>query len=156
MTEAVGRWLLGVAACTMLVSLAEQLCPEGSVRKILRFTGALLLLLAMLRPVGAPALSEGWSRTEYRAAVESLEEEMTAVSESALANGIAEELAAYIEDKAASMGCSVRAEVTVESTAGVPSLRSVTIYGAYDEALSEIIASELGLTKERQKWIESK
>ena len=47
------QWLLGVVSCAFLVSLLDQLTPEGSVRKLARFSGGLVLILCMLRPLGA-------------------------------------------------------------------------------------------------------
>ena len=46
------QWLLGVVSCAFLVSLLDQLTPEGSVRKLARFSGGLVLILCMLRPLG--------------------------------------------------------------------------------------------------------
>ena len=37
------QWLLGVVSCAFLVSLLDQLTPEGSVRKLARFSGGLVL-----------------------------------------------------------------------------------------------------------------
>ncbi|MBE7003798.1 MAG: stage III sporulation protein AF [Ruminococcaceae bacterium] len=151
------QWLLGVLACALLVSAAVQLCPEGSVKKIARFTGGLLLLLAMLRPLGevSPELL-GWDAPDYREAVAWLELELGRESERALADGIAEELGAYIEDKADSLGAEVSAEVTVTSRGGAPAPERVTLHGAYNGALAEWIAAELGITEERQIWIDGR
>ena len=46
------QWLLGVVSCAFLVSLLDQLTPEGSVRKLARFSSGLVLILCMLRPLG--------------------------------------------------------------------------------------------------------
>ena len=147
------QWLLGVIACAMLVSLLGQLCPEGSVRKIARFTGGLLLLCAMLRPLAEVELPGiEWGAGGYREAVAQLELELGVERENALTDGIAAELEAYIEDKAESLGANVRAQVTMETRGGAPSPERVTLHGDYSEALAELIASELGITKERQIW----
>ena len=89
------HWLLGVIACAMVVSLLNQLCPEGSVRQIARFTGGLLLLCAMLRPLTVIELpGVAWDADGYREAVARLEPELAAARENALADGIAAELEA--------------------------------------------------------------
>ena len=108
----------------MLVSVVQQLCPEGSVRKLARFTGGLLLLCAMLRPLTTIELpGVDWDAGGYREAVARLELELGAAQENTMAEGIAAELEAYIEDKAESLGANVQA-----------------------------IEAELGVTKERQTW----
>lgn len=148
------QWLLGVIACAMVVSAAEQLCPEGSVRALTRFTGALLLLLAMLRPLSTAEFADITRNTlGYREAVARLELELGVTGENALSDGIASELEAYIGDKAESLGVRVRPEVTMERRGGAPVPQRVTLYGPYSEALSELIASELGVAKEKQLWI---
>lgn len=149
------QWLLGVIACAMLVSVAGQLCPEGSVRRITRFAGGLLLLLTMLRPIAQLTSTDlGWDTPNYREAVAQLEAELGRERENTIADGIATELKAYIEDKAGSLGTDVRAEVAVEMRGGVPSVKGVTLHGAYSDALAEQIASELGIAKEKQVWID--
>ena len=149
------QWLLGVVACAMLVSVAGQLCPEGGVRQIARFTGGLLLLCAMLRPLATVELPDGLWGSGYREAVAALELELGAEREKALVDGIAAELQAYIEDKADSLGADVRSEVSMEVRGGVPTVTRVTLRGAYSAALAESIAAELGVTKEKQIWIDS-
>lgn len=153
MMEALRQWLLGVTACALLVSLAEQLCPEGAGRKAARFAGGLALLLALLRPLGTVTLPDGGpALPSYREALAAAEPDLERQRDAAMAEGIAAGLAAYIEDKARSLGTEVRAEVEVRVTDGVPLPERVTLRGAYHEELSALLASELGLTKERQRW----
>lgn len=146
------QWLLGFLSCALLVSLLRPLCPDGALRQIARFTGGLLLLCALLRPLAKLELPDAaWSAEGYREAVERLERELSADAETALADGIARKLEAYIEDKADALGLRVRATVTMRN--GVP--ERVTLRGAYSEALSDAIAAELGVAKEKQVWIDS-
>lgn len=140
-------------ACAVLVSVAGQLCPEGALRTVVRFTGGLLLLLALLRPIARyEPDAAAWNTGGYREAVAQLEQELTAERENALRRGIAEEWQAYIEDKAESLGVAVRAEAELGAENGVP--KRVTLRGAYSEELSRFLASELGVAKEKQIWIE--
>lgn len=153
MMEFLRQWLLGVIACAMLVSVVQQLCPEGSVRKLARFTGGLLLLCAMLRPLTTIELpGVDWDAGGYREAVARLELELGAAQENTMAEGIAAELEAYIEDKAESLGANVQAQVTMGTGSGAPLPERVTLRGAYSAALAEAIEAELGVTKERQTW----
>ena len=151
MTDVLKTWLPGVAACALLVGILRQLCPPGAVRQIARFTGALLLLCAMLRPLPElPALGE--ETGAYRQAVEALRAENAARRDDAMAESIAAGLAAYIEDKAETLGLELRAAVTMRRSGGVPLPERVELSGPYDAALSDWIARELGVAKEKQTW----
>ena len=147
-------WLLGVVACAVLVSIAGQLAPDGAVRRAARFTGGMLLMLALLRPLlrlelSAPALD----LNAFHDAAAQLEQELAARQSSTLSARIAEETGAYIEDKADELGLSVRAKVKMEEEDGVPLPVSVTLYGTENAALADYIERELGIAKEDQLWI---
>lgn len=123
-------WLLSVTACAVLVSIVQQLTDGGTMKKIVRFVGGMVLMLAMLRPLlsltfDLPELDGG----HYREAVEALKETLNAEQDSALGDSIAAQTQAYIEDKASSLGLSVRAEVQTALRDGVPFPDSVTLYG---------------------------
>ena len=146
-------WLLGVVACAVLVSLAGQLTDGGTMKKIVRFAGGMLLMLTMLRPLLRLDLAVlDVDLASYREAVSQLELELTQRQEDALSARIAAETGAYIEDKAASLGASIRAVVTTEERGGVPLPVSVTLYGEENAALADCIERELGIAKEDQLW----
>ena len=119
-------WLLSVTACAV----------GGTMKKIVRFVGGMVLMLAMLRPLlsltfDLPELDGG----HYREAVEALKETLNAEQDSALGDSIAAQTQAYIEDKASSL---------------------VTLYGENSAALGAYIVQELGIAEENQLWIEPK
>ncbi len=152
----VRQWLLGVVACALLVSVADQICPDGTTRKLVRFTGGLLLLLTMLLPLKRlQTEARATDADGYCEEVARLEQELSEERENTLRRGIASELEAYIEDKAEALGATVCAEAELETHGGVPLPERVTLRGAYSEALSEFLASELGVAKEKQVWIEN-
>ena len=134
------QWLLGVVSCAFLVSLLDQLTPEGSVRKLARFSGGLVLILCMLRPLGT---AEPWELAldldGFSADRAALEEQYRDVSGQSLAAVIAERTGAYIEDKAESLGADVTAEVSLRTEGGVPVPERVTLRGAYNGALAALI-----------------
>ena len=83
-------WLLSVTACAVLVSIVQQLTDGGAMKKIVRFVGGMVLMLAMLRPLlsltfDLPELDGG----HYREAVEVLKETLNAEQDSALGDSIA-------------------------------------------------------------------
>ena len=150
-------WLLSVTACAVLVSIVQQLTDGGAMKKIMRFVGGMVLMLAMLRPLlsltfDLPELDGG----HYREAVEVLKETLNAEQDSALGDSIAAQTQAYIEDKAASLGLNVRAEVRTAIYDGVPLPDSATLYGEKNAALGAYIVQELGIAEENQLWIEPK
>ena len=131
-------WLLSVTACAVLVSIVQQLTDGGAMKKIVRFVGGMVLMLAMLRPLlsltfDLPELDGG----HYREAVEVLKETLNAEQDS-------------------SLGLSVRAEVQTALRDGVPFPDSVTLYGENSAALGAYIVQELGIAEENQLWIEPK
>ena len=147
-------WLLSVTACAVLVSIVQQLTDGGAMKKIVRFVGGMVLMLAMLRPLlsltfDLPELDGG----HYR---EALKETLRAEQDSTLSDSIAARMQAYIEDKASSLGLSVRAEVQTALQGGVPLPDAVTLYGTKSAALSAYIVQELGIAEENQLWIEPK
>lgn len=150
--EGIRQWLLGAAACALLVSMAWRLCPDGAARQVARFTGGLLVLCALLRPIAAWEPPERlWDISDYRAAVARAEETLSREAADTFSAGIARRLEAYIEDKAEGLGADVRAEVTADGR-GVPV--GVTLRGAYCAELTELVERELGVAKEKQVWIE--
>ncbi len=147
------QWLLSVVSCAFLVSLVDQLTPEGTVRQLVRFGGGLVLLLCLLRPLGAAELSE------LLPAIEPLSDERTALEaqyreegDRALAAVIAERTGAYIEDKARALGLRVTAKVGVREIDGTLRPTSAVLYGEENAALAEILEKELGIARERQEW----
>ena len=149
-------WLLGVIACAVLVSIAEQLCPEGAVRRVVHFTGGLLLLAVMLRPwAGAAAQLPGKWGAGYRVALEQADEELRAQQEKQLAHGIEEKLEAYIEDKAEDLDTPVRAELETQVRGGIAVPVGVTLHGAYSEELARWLEEDFGIAKEKQVWNKS-
>lgn len=51
MLELIRQWLVGITCAAMVVALAEGLTPPGTIRKIGKLTGGLVLLVSILQPV---------------------------------------------------------------------------------------------------------
>lgn len=70
---------------------------------------------------------------------------------------ITEKIRAYILEKASSFDCSIDEIEVVLSTDSLPVPKAVTIVGTVSvygkQQLSELIAKNLGIPKEKQKWI---
>lgn len=150
------QWLLSIVACALLVSFCELFTPSGALRKLVRLTGGLLLTLSILQPITRLDLDVlPLDLDAYREATAQVRLELEDERSSALADGIASRTGAYIEDKAALMGLSVRAVVETENAGGTPIPAAVTLYGTEDAALADYIASQLGIAKEKQVWKEA-
>lgn len=159
MTELIRNWLLGITCAAMVLALAESLAPEGSVKRVCRLAGGLVLLLAAIGPV--VKLDEGKLARltrDYHVEAEEYGEELTRQQEILYESIIAEECAAYILDKAEKLGISCRAEVTVAWQDGVPQPHTAIIAGTWTaqqhEALCGIIESELGIDRALQYYEE--
>ena len=150
------QWLLSIVSCALLVSFCEQLTPAGALKKLVRFTGGLLLILSILQPVTHLDLDVlPFDPDAYREAMAQTQLTLGDEREGALADGIAARTGAYIEDKAAQLGLTVRAAVETEIVGGTPLPVSVTLYGQEDATLAEYIAAQLGIAKEKQVWKEA-
>ena len=143
------QWLLGVVSCAFLVSLLDQLTPEGSVRKL----GGLVLILCMLRPLGTAEPRElALDLDGLSADRAALEEQYRDVSGQSLAAVIAERTGAYIEDKAHALGAEVTAEVTVREEDGAFVPDRAVLFGEENAELSALLTQELGIAPEKQEW----
>ena len=154
MVEALKEWVTSIVLVTMLLSVAQTLIPEGSIRKISSFTGGLILLIALLQPILGTDLSRLELRTEnYERAVRERQEELEEAGKSSLSDIIAEQTAAYISDKADTLGIAVTVKVLVEPGAdGIPVPAAARLVGQPSEELVSYMVQELGIPRERQVW----
>lgn len=157
MLELIRQWLLGITAAAMLVALAEALCPDGNIRGILRLTGGLVLLAAVLNPLlklDTEAL--GRALTQYRLDLSAYSTELEEENETLMKDIIEEQSAAYIQDKAAGLGIACRADVEAEGEGDWPVPTAVTITGSLTaeqrEALERAIEADFAIPAERQTY----
>ena len=156
MMEAVRAWLTSLVLVSLLLSVAQSLIPEGTLRRAASFTGGLILLFALLRPVlGADLEHLELDFDRYQAAVEERQEELADTQTEAMASIIAEQTEAYILDKAGELGAEVTVRVETRTGGdGVPVPWSAELTGARSEALASALETELGIPAERQVWHE--
>ena len=152
MIGALREWLTSIVVVTLLLSVAQMLVPEGSIRRVASFAGGLILLVALLRPVlGADLERLRLDLDGYERELQNAREELSSAGDTEMAERIAERTAAYISDKAASLGINCRAEVTTAAGEdGVPRPDRVELSCGKSAALSAYIAEELGIPEERQ------
>ena len=146
--------ILGVSCCALLVGIVRQLAPKGAAGEAVRLCGGILLLLSFTVPllrIDASSLlpaSDGYGNALF-----AQREEYAQHYQNELSSVIAERAQAYIEDKAASLGLTVRAEVRVES-GGAAALTGAVLYGERSEMLTQWIEQELGIARGAQEWRE--
>ena len=154
--ELLRQWLTGGPCAAIVVALADSLMAGGTVRRIGRLAGGLLLLAAVVKPVLEVDL------TVLSAASLRLEAEAVPAAEEAgldlMKSIIGEGTGAYILDKAAELGIScpeVRVTCAVEEN-GVPYPASVVLVGDLTEEeqarLSRRIEADLAIPAERQSY----
>ena len=147
------EWLLGVTAAALAIALAQSVTPEGTVKKVGKLVGGLVLLLAVVKPIAQvdpTALTGLWTASGYEteAAAQGGEEVLKIL--------IAQKTGAYIVDKGQSLGCRVtEAQVTVaDDGSGWPVPWSVVVNGDWTleqrVELSRVIAEELAIPSARQ------
>ena len=156
MIQAVREWLLSIIMVSFLISLLRVLLPEGNLRKIGVFTGSLVLLSAILRPlVRLEPEWPAWDMASYESEIAERMDELNGRQSDAFRAQVAEASAELIQAKAAELGASVSAVVTVRTENETPLPWSVTLDGAWNAALSEWIRVALDIPPERQEWRES-
>ena len=153
---ALREWLTSLVAVSMLLSVAQTLVPEGSIRKIASFTGGLILLVVLLRPLlGADLSRLDLHLEDYERAIGQRQEELASAGEAELAGIIEERTAAYISDKADTLGLAVKVQVETKPAGdGVPVPWRAELWGPRSPALATYMEEELGIPGERQVWHE--
>ena len=156
MIGALREWLTSIVVVTLLLSVAQMLVPEGSIRRVASFAGGLILLVALLRPVlGADLERLRLDLDGYERELQNAREELSSAGDTEVAERIAERTAAYISDKADALGLVVTVRVETDTgDDGVPVPAAAEVTGPRSEELASYMENELGIPRERQVWHE--
>ncbi len=157
MMAALQDWTLRLCGAALAAGAALALCPSGMPRRVLRLACGLLMAVVLLSPVadldwGNYAADLAAYRQMAQEAVLRGEEAVSAGSRSI----IEQECAAYVWDKAEELGVALE-EVTVSaawSSEGVwyPAEISLRAPAGRSPALAAMIAGDLGIPEDEQKW----
>ena len=105
MTEWLFSWIRSLVAASLLSALALQLTPEGSVKRVTRFTCGILLACTLLSPVlRTDETSFSLALNDYRRTVAELTDDLEEQENQLLRTYIEQKTAAYILDEARSIG----------------------------------------------------
>ena len=157
MMDAFRVWLIGLMAVAVILTVLSTLLPEGSVKKIAGVTGGLVLLLTILR--GVSTLDVAALRLSYDDCAAPINRQMEAYrlrSARDMESLIAERCGAYISEQAQSFGILCSPQVTVTQTGeGIAVPTAVTMDVSYHAELAQLIAKNLGIDEQNQKWLTS-
>ena len=147
-------WLLGITAVALVLSLAQAVTPEGTVKKIGTLIGGMVLLLALTRPL---LNLDGKTLTDFAKNYALPNEAELNQGEDKMKVLIAEKTSAYIVDKGAPLGITCTADVSVqEDENGWPIPWEAELSGDWTPegraALGKALEEELGIPPDRQHF----
>lgn len=158
MIELIRSWLIGITAAALIAAVADCMTPEGTVKKIGKLAGGLLMLIAILKP----AISLDYSTmagilADYRLTQSGYDTALESENQRLIKSIIEEETSAYIQDKAAETGASCTVEVIcVCDDAGNLYPGSVCVTGDLTveqaEVLRRLIESDLAIPAQNQQY----
>jgi hypothetical protein len=150
------EWFLGMAGAVMIGVFAMAVTPQGVSRKVVQIAAALVLVIAVLRPLsGVESFPQ--MRMEGGFPSETVVENTASVDE-VLSSIIAGQTSAYIVSKAQALGLAVSVTAGCRMGEFYPEPWSVTIISQRPEhtrrALGKLIEEDLGIPLERQQYTE--
>lgn len=156
--ETIRQYLLSVISaaiiCSVIISLTDKKASAGT---MIRMLCGLFMSVTMIYPL---VDLKARDITSYFQSIEQESEHIVSdgkiAANEAVSTIIKERTEAYILDKASSAGLTLTVSVCVEGEE-IPSPVSVTLQGKVSpyaqQKLCKLIEDELGIPKERQKWI---
>ena len=156
MMEFLRNWMLGITAAAIILALADSLMPDGTVKKIGKLTGGLLLMIIVLRPflnlnyesLAGSLASYEFEVQEYSTGIEVENQRLKKII-------IEDRTGAYIQEKAKEFGIECSVEVVCqlyEKELLCPA--SITIYGEMTpeqmSKMSNLIEGEIAIPKDKQ------
>jgi len=157
--EFMRSWILSVTVAAMIIALAEGMMPAGTVKKVGKLTGGLVLMLGILQPIVHLDYEELFivANGLQSITVESQAEQKES-SDAFTKSIIEQELGAYVLDKAQTLGYSCTVSITCKlGENNTPLPDCATIHGQLDQeqkrTLSKIISEDLGISKDKQTYI---
>ena len=159
MMALVRSWILGLAAASLIAAILIAVSPQGRARKITMFASGFMIMAAMIKPfIGFDFSVFSSSMMQYGTMGREYAGLLTVKNDSLLKTIIEERSAAYISDKATSLGMeNVRVKVKAEKgDGGNPYPHEVFISAKYSagekRSLTEYLESEFGVPEARQHW----
>ena len=160
MMNSLQSWIQGLVAASVLAALAQQLTPNGPVKKVTEFVCGVMLMAMLLSPVlNADRTVFSYALSDYRQTVAELSQDLETQEKQLLRVYIEQQSQAYILDEARLLGLT-ELQATVQVKWGDESWVPIEVYlnGAptpeQKSRLSGFLDAELGIPVERQHWNE--
>ena len=156
MIEGMRQWLLSITGVALVIAAVDSLCPEGTVKRVMRLMGGLVFLSVILQPVAGLTVGDSLDvQGDHRRQVEETADRAAEEEKNLMETIIAGQTAAYIVDKAGELGADCQASVRCErGSDGLIVPVGVRVTGALTarqrEELARIIEKELAIPRENQ------
>ncbi len=155
------NWIYAVVSASILCAVCLSLAPEGRTKKALEFVCGLIMIAAILSPLGTFNIEEySLSAAKYRQEAEKLIQSAGETKEMLDRKYIESEYTAYILDKAKKNGV-IPDDVIVTTEwntdgywypVSVEIILSPTEYSKDNSAIKSLIETELGIPAAKQNW----
>ena len=149
MIELIREWLMGVTGAAVLAALVQAVTPEGGVKQVGKLVCGLVLISAVLAPLGRVEATNFSLIPEYDEQRMQLQKE----TEDQMKTIIEQRLGAYSMDKARQLGLHPEMQVMcVPDEAGAFLPRRVVLWmppGEDAEELVTVLCADFGMTKEQ-------
>ena len=153
--ELIRGWILSVTVSAILIAAAEALMPAGTVKKVGKLTGGLILILGIVQPLVSLDYEDLYDLVMALPAGAISQQTIEERTDETMKGIIEEELSAYIVDKGKELGAECTAQVPcAPDEEGLPVPVQATVTGSLTPtqktALSQYMEQELGLPREAQ------
>lgn len=129
--EGIHQWIISITAASILTALCQAMMPAGAVKRVSNMTCGLLLFVVILRPIFQADYNQLLDRFEdYYAGLGSYDNTLEETNFTLTENIIAQDTAAYIEDKAAEAGITCTVTVQCEEKDGLTVPTEITVLGS--------------------------
>ena len=159
MNELLRTWVLSLTGAALLCAFALALTPTGKVQRVVRLLCGVVMAIAMISPLrDFDFETYSMSLSSYRAAATAASAGLQETNDRLSRTIIEQECAAYIWDKAQSLGITPE-EVTVTAKWGEAQCwypHEATIRARASEGLrarlAETVQTDLGIPLQRLSW----
>ncbi|MCD7928967.1 MAG: hypothetical protein LUF86_02260 [Clostridiales bacterium] len=134
MIEVLHQWILAVTAVSLLTALCQALMPPGTVKRVSSMTCGLLIFFVLVQPLARAdyaQLLEDFQ--DYYAGLGDYDATLADTNSALTEELIAQNTAAYIEDKAEAAGITCAVAVACGQREGVPVPETVTVSGSLSQ-----------------------